>query len=601
MADQREMAARAQSLLNRRAYAESISIFRHLLTLDHVVDYEYDDWLRGAAEALTGAGQGRLAAMVYTYLHYFDLAIQRLPINDETTFDLARIHELRKDHRRSAELWAGRRAWVHAAIAFEKAEELPLARGAWETLLGSGALGRDKYLEALCRVNLGLVLDKLGDASESRKHLARASTLLEEAADAFEAGGERERAFDCFQVLLRLGKEIGAYENVAEGYLNSIRVLKEDNLRFYVLQFYEDFQKLSIEREEFHAAATLFREAADYAARTNMPYDGYYLLRAGEAWWKVAEHNARLGAPPELLENSLNAAVDAFNAVGDFFRVRETYARLAQLELAPQRKEHYARQLGRFAQVTAEPIDAFAFPDYLRQSTSYFDVWYLDLVEWELAGDPERVAAAMVGNLRHPDLLRRRALTLLLARAEAVRTGVDEAQLAIQLAEQLGRLTSYDVLRPLERLYEHPDPRVRAAAVKAVRALPFKRSYHLIRRALLDEAQPVRQAAVESMGELHFVHAFEPLVRIYRESADPVVKKAALRTIGKIDTIEAAEHVLDVLRHEGPDLRRAATEVLAGYRNREIHELVKSYAAAERSEGRRELEQVLRQMRPLGG
>ena len=42
-------------------------------------------------------------------------------------------------------------------------------------------------------------------------------------------------------VLLKLGRDSGSYENLAEGYINCIRILKEDNLKFYVLQYYEDF------------------------------------------------------------------------------------------------------------------------------------------------------------------------------------------------------------------------------------------------------------------------------------------------------------------------------------------------------------------------
>ena len=77
--------------------------------------------------------------------------------------------------------------------------------------------------------------------------------------------GELERAFDCFQILLKLGKESAQFENLAEGYVNCIRVLREDNLKFYVLQYYEDFIKLALERGELHAAATLYQEAAAFA------------------------------------------------------------------------------------------------------------------------------------------------------------------------------------------------------------------------------------------------------------------------------------------------------------------------------------------------
>ena len=53
-----------------------------------------------------------------------------------------------------------------------------------------------------------------------------------EPADRYETVGQRERAFDCYQVLLAIGRESGAFEHVLEGYVNLIRILREDNLRY---------------------------------------------------------------------------------------------------------------------------------------------------------------------------------------------------------------------------------------------------------------------------------------------------------------------------------------------------------------------------------
>ena len=112
--------------------------------------------------------------------------------------------------------------------------------------------------------------------------------LLEAAADGFETQGMRERAFDCYQVIMAMGKE-GSFENLAEGYLNCIRILAEDNLKYYVLQYYDDFQGMALERGELHAAATLFREAADYARRQGLGFDSHYRLRAAETHVVAAE------------------------------------------------------------------------------------------------------------------------------------------------------------------------------------------------------------------------------------------------------------------------------------------------------------------------
>ena len=117
----------------------------------------------------------------------------------------------------------------------------PQARLLWEEVQADPRLREDPYNAALVSFNLGRVLTELRDAPGAQRGRVRAMRLLEEAADLFEARGLRERAFDCFQVLLTLGAETGSFENLAEGYLNCIRILREDHLKYYALQYYEDF------------------------------------------------------------------------------------------------------------------------------------------------------------------------------------------------------------------------------------------------------------------------------------------------------------------------------------------------------------------------
>src|SRR6185436_13627014 len=254
------------------------------------------------------------------------------------------------------------------------------------------------YEQALCHFNLGLSARKNGDAESGNRHLVSAQRLLEEVADDFEARGERERAFDCYGILLQLGKDSGSFENLAEGYINCIRVLQEDNLKFFVLQYYDDFLRIAIDREEFHAAATVFREAADYARRVGLIYDKSYLKRGAETWWKAAEKNERDGGAIELTENAFLAAIDCFNSLGDFFHVRESYTKLAALGLPEKKRQRYTQVASRYAQVQREQIEVASFPDYLRQPHAYTAVWEHDLIEWELDGDYAQVCAAIVGD-----------------------------------------------------------------------------------------------------------------------------------------------------------------------------------------------------------
>ena len=85
----------------------------------------------------------------------------------------------------------------------------------------------------------------------------------------------------------------------------------------------------------------------------------------------------------------------------------------------------------------------------------------------------------------------------------------------------------------------------------------------IVRKALADPDAQVREAALVAIGGLHFPHAFNPLARIYRESNDPRVRAAALQSIGKIQTVEAGEFLVMVLRQETGALREAAYAALA--------------------------------------
>ena len=70
------------------------------------------------------------------------------------------------------------------------------------------------------------------------------------------------------------------------------------------------------------------------------------------------------------------------------------------------------------------------------------------------------------------------------------------------------------------------------------------------------------QEAAKAIEELRFPHAFDPLARIYRESQNAQVRVSAVRALAKIDTLEAAEMLLSVIEHDGPEERAAAAAAL---------------------------------------
>jgi HEAT repeat protein len=602
-----ELLARAQSLYSSRRYAEAERIFRQLLAQTHVIDFEYDDWLKGIAECYRAMNRAREAGYVFLYLHQFDKALTVFTPQQQPA-EAARVREL--EARRAAGEGAKRlfgeagRGYdegskhVLAAVAYAQAEDAREERRAWERVLRDHRLRGHPYEEALVHFNLGLASQRDGDRDAGNRHLVQSQRLLEEVADDFEVRGERERAFDCYAILLKLGKDSSSYENLAEGYINCIRVLKEDNLKFYVLQYYEDFLRISLEREEYHAAATVCREAADYARRVGLIYDRGYMKRAAEIWWKAADKNERDGGPVEITENAYLAAIDAFNSVGDFFHVRDSYKKLSLLSLGDKKQKRYAEVVSRYSEVWQEAIDAAPFPDYLRQQHAYPEIWYLDLIEWELDGDYEQVCASIIGDVRYADMIRRRALSVLLNHLDAGQRTAGQSELdahtLAQVAQGMGELQAYAALRPLERLYEHPRDEVRRGVMRALKHLYFKRTFLLVHRGLKDDAKAVREAALEAMAALHFPHAFDPLTRIYREQDDMRVKEVALESIGRIASLEAGEFLVEVLRYEADPLRDVARRLLAQFDNPDILPILRKHYELESGAARAALEQIVR-------
>ncbi|MSP62404.1 MAG: hypothetical protein EXR72_19145 [Myxococcales bacterium] len=653
---------RALDHLKRGRPADAERLLRQLLVHAHVIDRDYEEWLRAAIEAYRQLGRPREVGHGLVYLRRFAEARAAFP-PELSAADIASCRELEARGMACAErspeqsrplrieaargyAEAGRH--VHAAIAFGAAGANRDALRSWEHVLADPRLRGKPYEQALCHFNLGVAARRLlrppsgaggevageraplapsapprSDAEAANRHIVSAQRLLEEVADDFESRGERERAFDCYAILLQLGlgtpaQEGGArdalpgqeappddssasFENLAEGYINCIRVLKEDNLKFYVLQYYEDFLRIALEREEFHAAATVFREAADYARRAGLIYDRGYMKRGAETWGKAAEKNERDGGAVELTENALLAAIDCWNSLGDFFHVRETYQRLAALGLPEKKKRRYAVVATRYATVSAEPVDAAAFPDYLRQQHAYPPIWELDLIEWELDGDHAAVCATIVGDARYADMIRRRALNVLLTHLDA-RGAEEDPNVLAQIAQGMGELQAYPALRPLERLYGHPHPLVRRGVMKALRHLYFKRTFTLVARGLRDDEKEVREAALEAVAALHFPHAFDPLTRIFREHEDPRVRGVALESLGAIATLEAGVFLLEVLRYEDDPLREVARRLLARFDNPDIFPILRKHMEMEGGPARTAIEQILRAAptRPVG-
>ena len=587
---------RARVALGKGNLDEAANLLVSAAAQTHVAEHDYVSVLKPLVEVLLRRGDARGALSVQWYLAgtesegwktAMQMMAHALPVDRART--LAAVAAATTDKAQEAELMANAAREMEnaglvaaAAIYREKGQDFRGARALWSRLTQVTGSGAHAYNAALVQFNLARCAKACGDPRQAREAIVASVRLLEEAADHFESVGQRERAFDCFQVLVQIGREAKMFEDVLEGFVNCIRILKEDHLKYFALQYFEDALAAAKENKEYSAAATLAREASEYARALAMPSaSAHYTLVQAELWRSVAKLQLERGAPPEIAENALLAAVLAFGEVGQFALVGQLYAELGQMDLEPQRKDHYARASKRYAGVKDENLDATPLPSHLRQDNHFPDVWHVDLLEWEQQGSAAEACADVLLDKRWPDLIRRKALLARLT-AFAVEGRPEDAQsnallvaARVRLAEQLAQLQLYVVLSPLEKLFERPERQVKVAVLTSMQTLFFKRSFITVRAGLRDPDPAVIEQAARAVEALYFQHAFDPLARIVREAPQPGVRAAALRALARVDTLEAAEFLLGVLEHGAPVDRTAALEGLKRSRGARFVELAK--------------------------
>jgi len=200
-------------------YAEAEAHLRKLLAQTRAADYEYDDWLRRLAEVYRLQHRRREAGLLYIYLHYYDLARELLP--KEAAAERARCFTLEKRWAEAATEFMAADQPVQAAVAYEEAKDVVRARDTWASLVGDPRLRERPYERALVHFDLGMAIQRAATddkkpSEEITRHLVAAQRLLEQVADDYETAGERERAFDCYQILLKLGQDSGSFENLSE-------------------------------------------------------------------------------------------------------------------------------------------------------------------------------------------------------------------------------------------------------------------------------------------------------------------------------------------------------------------------------------------------
>jgi HEAT repeats len=575
---------RARTALQRGDLDDAANSLVAAAAQTHVAEHDYLSVLAPLADVLARRGDVRSALTVTWYMAFSQDDGWRRALGmlaGAPPVDRARTLAATNDNAGAAREMENAGLVAAAAIYREKADDWRGARALWSRLSAVVGGGADAYNAALVQFNLSRCAKKCGDARQAREAAVSAVRLLEEAADYFESVGQRERAFDCFQVLVQIGRESGMFEDVLEGFVNCIRILREDHLKYFALQYFEDALTAAKERGELSAAATLAREAADYARALGMASaSAHYVVVQAELWRDVAKQHLERGAPPEIAENAILAAVLAFGEVGHYGRVGALYTDLSLMDLEAQRKKHYARAAQRYQGVRDEPIDTAPLPSHLRQDNHFPDVWHVDLLEWEQQGSAAEACADVLLDKRWPDLIRRKAMLARLT-AFAVESRPDDASspatnARVRLADQLAQLQLYAVLSPLEKLFTRPERPAKIAVLAAMQQLFFKRSFVTVRAGLRDSDPAVVEQAAKAVESLYFQHAFDPLSRIVRESPQPHVRASALRALARVDTIEAAEFLLGILEHGAPADRVAALDGLKRSRGARFIELARS-------------------------
>ena len=576
---------RADRALRGGRHAEALALYANLLSrVQAFGPGVYDGWLEGALAAYRALGRRREAGYVLLALRRFVDAQRNFPVA-EAPLEWALCASKQGAHAEAARVLQAAGHPVLAAIELESGGELAAARAEWERALGDPRLSGRPYETALVHFNLGEVLLRMEERDAAGRAMTEAQRRVEELADEFESRGDRERAFDCYGVLLRIGKDTGSFENVAEGYLNAIRILAADDQKFYVLQYYDDFLNHAVDRGELYAAATLAREAADYSAKAGLIYDRHYLGRAADLWARTAAQNEEAEGPRDLSENALLSGIDAATALGDLTLVSKLYESLAELPLGDKKRDRYRSLAEKYRGGNVPAAAVTGFPEYLRRSGAYQDVWRQDLIEWELNGEPTAVLARLVVDRTDHLRFSRLALRALLL-ASAPGFSLDNTVAATELAMALGRIQVYEVLRPMEKLFEATrSSEVRAAVMTGVAQVYCRRSFGLVRQGLQDPSRAVRDEALLALRGLRFRDGLDALLRIFRDSGEEAVRVAAIETIADIGSLEAGMVVLDAVLHEAGAVQSAAEARLGVFSGDDLLPILRHAVEVEGGEG----------------
>ncbi|MCP4499769.1 MAG: hypothetical protein GY822_07385 [Deltaproteobacteria bacterium] len=530
--------------------AEAAKAWRTLLSETHVDEADYSDWCRSLADLYARTGRGLAAGRIHEYLLNITAAV---PLYEKygSPRDTGRILRFGRQLDKACEQYRSASLFAHAAWSAEEGAAHEKALTLYEQLVRAHEAQGNSYYAGLAYLNAGRMAMQISRRDRGIQLLGIATRFLEQEADAREQDGKRDGAFQCYLCLIQIGKIEGSYENLAEGYLNCIRLLKAKSDRFGTMTFYYDFIRYSEELGELHSVAELYREAGEYARRVGFIYSDYFLDQAADAWKKVAQNGLEKGNPSELVENGLLAAVACFNRIQRDEEVAKCYDALAELDVAPTKAERYAKlakELHQEAALSDQEVPP-VFPEHYRRRQKFAEIWVTDLIESEAGQDIRDAIARLVGDHKNVwEVQRRKALLISLEYDDLSASGLDDDTPPPRLLEAIGELQHPAAVRPLTAFYDRGNEDTRVLILERGTNVRQKEVFQLIERGLEEDSPRVKHAAVAALQKMAFAPALDNLIRVFNTFEEAEVRDACLKSISGVGTDEACEFLLDVIR-----------------------------------------------------
>lgn len=559
---------------------------------------DYKEFLLLASECFVRRQQPRRAALTMALAQGADAALRILP-SDQHPIERAYLLSYKAKTlpdgaggalellTEAAELCQAAGRFVSAALFWQQTGKLLFAKEAWNRLLG-GQL--PPYERALVHTQLALLggpsdgrVDPSLRASlwaEGQRHASLGGQLLEEVADEHESAGRRAQALDCYRVLAQLGQQRGSVENLAEGYLGMLRIVRGERLVEAAMRCYDEFLAHAERFGEHELCAEQCKEAAQFLARCGHRQRAIrYEERAARALMLVASGRLQAGAV-RLAEHALLSAAELLSSGSSPTLLRDVLTQLAALVPDPIQRARYQRLAQAVPVPSRLPVAQAVSPSGPTVGPVAEPVWSWDLLAWESAASPTAVCLRLLLDPSRPELTRRHALLALLYVEES-----DTDSLSIELRQRLGKslgsLRAYDAVAPLVRLYREslvrPDSldeqSLRAQIVDAMPRLPFSSSLALVVSALSDPADAVRLQARGALSRLGTAELLSTLGQLFAESHELPVQLALLSALSKVADPRAVERLLQVFVSQPDPLRREARRGLLALRDGSLRPL----------------------------